>query len=510
MKTTTNTPNVHPFKIARRAAVPIMAIETADPAATIRNCGLARNGTPDAFLAWDCVRGCVALPGKSAKEAKAIEELLGGPAQTQNLPACLDALRANAPQNCTVFLLNAHAALGDPTALQAIWNCRDDLKSAGSSIVLMGPSLKLPPELSNDVPLFEEPTPTTEDIFAQLDQAIKDGQKASEKFNTPTDEERELIRKTLTGYLSMYAVEQALALASTPTGINIRRLWDLKVANLKNTSGLEISQPEINFTDLAGCYGSKDFFGKIIKGRQPIGGVFFLDEIEKMIAGNGGDTSGTSQALVEQFLYWTEARKVLAVLLLGVPGAGKSHTAACVAGQAKVPLLRGSMSTVKGSLVGQSEQNMRNLLKTVDAVTEGKTLMIATCNSLNSLTPEILARFKLGVFFYDYPTQEEAGALWELYRTRYEIKDPVPGDCVKWVGREIESCCHRAWLFNCPLNEAAASVVPVSRANAASMEALRSSAHDKFLSASTIGIYKKDAKPVPAASSTSRNLDFGA
>ena len=42
------------------------------------------------------------------------------------------------------------------------------------------------------------------------------------------------------------------------------------------------------------------------------------------------------------------------------------------------------------------------------------------------------------------------------------------------------------------------------------MEALRSSAHDKFLSASAIGIYKKDAKPAPAAANTSRNLDLEA
>ena len=65
------------------------------------------------------------------------------------------------------------------------------------------------------------------------------------------------------------------------------------------------------------------------------------------------------------------------------------------------------MSTVKGSLVGQSEGQFKALLKCVDAVGQGRVLMIATCNSLDALTPELMARFKLATFFYDYPDEEE-------------------------------------------------------------------------------------------------------
>lgn len=501
----------HPFKTARKAGVPIMGIETADPAATIRACAKTRNGAPDTFFQWNMIQGLrPILTGNQEVDArnKALAETIGTEAETQNFTVCLDLIAKNPPKACTFFMMNAHAAFNDYSALQAIWNLRDELKTRGSTLVLMGPSLKMPSEISGDAFIFEEPTPTAEDIQRKIDSAIKDARGAGATFPDPEPEERARIVDTLTGYLSLFSIEQALALSTTREGLNVRRLWELKVASLKNTAGLEISQPENNFADLAGCYGVKDFFGKIIKGRQRFGGVFFLDEIEKMIAGGGGDLSGTSQAMIEQFLYWTEAKKVLAVLLLGVPGAGKSWTAHCTAGEAKVPLLRGSMSTVKGSLVGESEQNMRKLLRTIDSVTQERTLMIATCNSLDTLTPEILSRFKLGVFFYDYPTPEETSALWTLYQRKYELTSDTPPAVERWTGREIESCCHRAWLFNCSLADAARSVVPVSRANGSKMEALRKSAEDRFLSAAVIGTYNTRQGMTSTAANNARNISL--
>jgi len=48
------------------------------------------------------------------------------------------------------------------------------------------------------------------------------------------------------------------------------------------------------------------------------------------------------------------------VLLIGVQGCGKSLTAKAVASLWKVPLLRLDMSRIFSSLVGASEENLRN------------------------------------------------------------------------------------------------------------------------------------------------------
>lgn len=490
------TPSDHPFRAIRRAAVPLVAFASHDPQATIVECQRIFNGTPAPCLEWDAVRGLRPIN----KQADEIAAQIGTPTKTINPVACLALIESNyAPADDApgaVFFIHAgHKLLGTWQAVQAIWNLRDKLKSFGANLVLLGPSVDLPPELAGDVPLFEEPAPTPEQMEACIDTTVKDA-----RIPAPNTEERKRVMDTLTGYLSIFGIEQSLALATTKTGLDTRKLWELKVASLKSTAGLEISQPTNTFANLAGCDGIKSFLLRVLNGRQRPRALYFLDELEKMIAGgSGGDLSGTTQKQIEQFLYWTEEKKVLAVLLVGVPGGGKSFTAQCTAGHAGIPLLRGSISAAQGSLVGQSTANMRTMLTTVDSVSGGQTLLLATCNSLDSLTPEVLSRFKLGVFVYDYPTTEEAAALWALYGAKYQLEgQPIPKGTALWTGREVESCCHRAWLFDCPLDEAAASVVPVSQANGTRMDDLRRTLSGRFLSAANAGIYKYSETKIPA------------
>lgn len=56
------------------------------------------------------------------------------------------------------------------------------------------------------------------------------------------------------------------------------------------------------------------------------------------------------------------------ILLVGVPGGGKSLCAKSTANSLKIPLIRFDLSKVFGSLVGQSEGRMRNALKVAEAI----------------------------------------------------------------------------------------------------------------------------------------------
>lgn len=56
------------------------------------------------------------------------------------------------------------------------------------------------------------------------------------------------------------------------------------------------------------------------------------------------------------------------VLLVGVPGTGKSLIAKCIGNQWGMPVLRMDIGALMGSLVGQSESNMRRALKTAEAM----------------------------------------------------------------------------------------------------------------------------------------------
>jgi len=489
----------HPFRRVRRAGVPLVAYETGDPWASISACLEGLNGKRESTPAfqWDCLRGLSPLneAGRSAMTRLT-------PDGSAFLPTCLamlneagaEASRGDpirlAPES-VIFLHNSQRFVDDPQVIQGLCNLRNALKSIGATVVLLGPGCTLPVEIRDDTITIEEPSPTEVVIDRIIKAGIADAQAAAKEqgieFPAPDFDH---VRDTLLGYRAEFPIDQALALSYTPVGVDMDRLWDLKVKSLRQTAGLDISRPAVNFSDLRGADGAKQFLGLVIRGRTRPHGAFLLDEVEKMTAGaTGGDLSGTSQAMMEQFLQWVELRKVQGLLMVGVPGAGKTRTAECTAGEIGGPLLRGSMSAVKGSLVGQSEQNMKNLLRAVDSVCQGAPLMLATCNSLDNLAPELMARFKLGIMFFDYPSEQETADIWAYYMRKYELSGDPPA-ARNWVGREIESCCHRAWLFNCPLAEAAKTVVPVSVANAARMEALRQSASGRFLSAAKPGPYE--------------------
>lgn len=500
---------LNPFKGIRRAGTPIIAIETADPAATIVQCLKTLNGNADKLpvLRWDIIRGLTAENKPGSEYLEGIDQ--AAKLQFSNPSEALRYLGDNPPRignadearGGIVFMCNAHLCCEqnkEPnlSVIQAIWNLRDNFKAIGASLVLLSPSMRIPAELSQDIVTVTEEAPSATDIETKVKSLCDDAGIDTKKIDMPKTVD------ALLGYLSLFAVEQSASIAITHTGKadvpDVSKLWDLKVQNLKQCAGLEVSLPTAGFEAMEGNDGVKAIIQRHLNGREKPRAILWLDEIEKMIAGGTSDLSGTTQAVLEQFLFWTQARKVKGFMLLGIPGAGKSLTCQTTAGEAKCPLLRASLSTVKGSLVGQSEQNMKAMLKSVDAVAQGRVLMLATCNSLDAVTPEVMARFNLGAFFYDYPSNTEAKSIWNFYMKKFQIEDQPTPDKFNWVGREIESCCERAYMWNIPLAEAAASVVPVCTANAEKMRQLRTAVSGRFLSAARPEIYRFDGTDINA------------
>jgi hypothetical protein len=149
---------------------------------------------------------------------------------------------------------------------------------------------------------------------------------------------------------------------------------------------------------------------------------------------------------------------------------------------------------MQSSLVGSSGANLRAAQKTVDAISGGRVLAIATCNGIDALPPELQGRFQLGTFFFDAPTAEERAIIWDIYRKKYGIEDTdATPESNGWVGREIRECCKKAYRLKMTLSEAARYVVPVTRSNADKVAALRQSCSGKYLSASHPGVYMSSA-----------------
>lgn len=147
------------------------------------------------------------------------------------------------------------------------------------------------------------------------------------------------------------------------------------------------------------------------------------------------------------------------ILLVGVPGCGKSLSAKSISANWNLPLYRLDFATVQGSYVGQSEQQLKDALATaenvspcilwIDEIEKGlsgaanggdggvstrmvgqflfwlqeckkQVFVVATANDVTKLPSELLRRGRFDeLFFVDLPTAEERREILELYMRKY-------------------------------------------------------------------------------------------
>lgn len=244
------------------------------------------------------------------------------------------------------------------------------------------------------------------------------------------------------------------------------------------------------------------------------------------------------------------------LLLLGVPGCGKSLTAKSIASFWNMPLLRLDIGKVFQGLVGSSEDNIRKAIATSEAVapcvlwideiekglsgvqssgsTDGgvtsrifstiltwmqeKTspvFVVATANNINLLPPELLRKGRFDeIFFVDLPTAQERQNIFSIHLKK-KGQDPskyplgILGKKTEgFNGAEIEECIKEAMFAayvdnpdNPVLNasyimDAISETVPLSTTMKEQIAALRSWATTRAKNASSEAIVE-DKREMP-------------
>jgi hypothetical protein len=496
------------LKRARQVSVPLLFPETSDPAATIELSKRAINGkgASSPMISFDRVRGFLAMNEQGdaflrsigSEEGPGIGEYLSRMSIPKNLDPASGVLFWHQPD------------WTDPVIVQGIWLLRDAFKARGWTWIGLAPSASLPPQLRLDVVVVPEVYPNKAEIVSIIDRIVDSANSAARKNSSPeiamSAPDRDEIARSLRG-LNAFSVEQGVSLNLSRSGIDPKGCWSFKLNTVRQTQGCELSINNPTFADLAGVSQAKEFMGNIIRGKKPVDVILQLDEGEKMFAGQGTDSSGVSTKMAGQFLTGTQERKWKGIILTGVPGSGKTWTSLCCAGEARAVFLKVSISEMQSSLVGSSEANMKSMFAMADALGEN-VFMIMTCNNMASLTPEIVARFRMGTFFYDYPDDEERGALWKLYMGKYALANQSVPPSLNWVGREIESACEKADIMNRPLSEVARFVVPQSIGQRAKLEEIRNMAAGRYLSASYPGLFQ--ANRIGTSSDSGRVININA
>ena len=199
--------------------------------------------------------------------------------------------------------------------------------------------------------------------------------------------------------------------------------------------------------------------GQIIKKSSILEIIDFKEKIEDI-----GGLEGLKEWLkskAQVFRRLDEAKKFgvdtpKGVLLVGMPGCGKSLAAKASARLFNVPLLRLDIGRLLGKYVGESEHNMRVALKTAESISpcilwideiekafaginqdggasditkrlfgqfltwlqekENTVFVVATANDITTFPPEFLRKGRFDeVFFIDFPNEEERERIFEIH-----------------------------------------------------------------------------------------------
>jgi len=484
------------FKAAHRVSTPLLSIRTFDAKSTIdRIKGIWTNANKELppVMYWDCIKGFTV----SAKDEKSKTVLTDAMQKSSSMPELTASLKETLrvcnflAEDCIIFVSNAHMQLDGPDRveiIQAIWNLRDYFKAKGCMLLLMTSNgAIMPVELASDVLTLDEPLPTKAELAVIVSDTFKNG-KAEKNL---TDAITADATKALIG-LPAFPAEQATAMCLENGKLDMSGLWERKRQAINATRGLQVLQTDANLDNIGGLEQFKTFLEQVMTGNNPPNVILLWDEIEKSFAGMGTDTSGTTTKMGGNVLSWSNDTGMAGIIGVGVPGAGKSEVVKAVANKYGKLCIAFNLADMESGLVGSSNEYLRNAQAVIDSISDKKVLSIATCNSIESLPPEIKRRFaNKGIFFFDAPTEVERASIWDVYRNKYSIpaSDPTPND-KGWTGAEIRNCALNAYELKITLRQAANYIVPVTVSDAGKIATLRNACSGKYLSASHPGVYQ--------------------
>lgn len=487
---------VDQLRQARGVGTPLVAITTPDPPATVAAILAAYASSDTPVVCHDLIRGMRGLndAGRDAVTMIAPEDnVLGvrGPVLTS--PAEALGAAANLPALSVLLVHNVTALLDNPAVVQAVCNCRDIYKANGRTLVLLDTAITLPVQLAQDVLMLDEALPDESQIRAIIDREL--AQAIEGMVPPPVDADEPTKARAvaaLTG-LAAFPVEQAVAISLLSGKLDTDQLWNRKRALIQQTRGLSMDAGSLTFDMLGGLDEIKRHGRAIYAGPEPPAVIVRLDEIEKLMAGSRGDSSGTSQDQKGVILREMEDMGWTGAIFVGGPGTGKTAITQSIGNTFQVPTLSFDLGAAKDRLVGSSEGLIRQCMKVIRAIAGKDAYFVATCNDISNgvITPDLLRRFTDGIWYFDLCSAEEKAAIWPIHLAKYghALDTKRPKDA-GWTGAEIRNCCRLAYRRGCSVVEAAASIVPIAVADPRAIENLRGQANGRFLSASYPGTYK--------------------
>lgn len=326
-----------------------------------------------------------------------------------------------------VFVMkDYHPYLNEPVVIRKLRDVAHSLKTSMKNVVFLSPVLKVPVELEKEISVVDYNLPGKEEIgriVKDISESIGEADKLEISKNPM------LLQKVVEAALGLTAeeAENVFAKSLVKTGdFNLKIILSEKEQIIRKSGVLEYCHVNENMKGVGGLDELKKWLNKRGKAFTPEARDFGLPEPR-------------------------------GVLLLGIPGCGKSLTAKAISSMWQLPLLKLDVGKVFSSLVGSSEENVRRAIQTAESIapsilwldemekgfsglgssgqTDGGTtarvfgtfltwlqekktpvFVVATCNNVSQLPPELLRKGRFDeIFFVDLPSKEERKDIFKIH-----------------------------------------------------------------------------------------------
>jgi len=450
------------------ASYPILWIDTIEYQRSIKSLSKTVKKIDHKAFSWDSQTGV-----KNTSNNKIEVKGDGDPLQP------LDFLKDK--EKSIIFVQDFHLYLKSPEVWRRILNEIDTYKEHANVLVIVSPVVEIPNEINRYVTIVDFNLPERAELEEILNSVCHDMD-----IDVPTGNEKEEIINCGLG-LTSFEFENSLCLAISTRKTMTETVHNQKEQLIRKNATLSITKSNGGFEGIAGLDNLKAFTKKMATARGK--------------------------------------KKGRGVLLLGVPGGGKSEFAKRLGKETGRITIGLDFGNLMGGIVGETEQKTRDALKIIDAMEpcilfideiekglagtsgyngdsgtskrqggmflkwlndhESDVYVVATSNSIKDLLPEFLRAERWdGIFFVDLPTEEERNTILDLYKTAYEIEDTDSPNIENWTGAEIKSLCRLASSMEISLAEAAKYVCPIYKTMEEKIDALRQFAKDRAIPAS--------------------------
>lgn len=241
------------------------------------------------------------------------------------------------PEESVLFLKDFHHYVKKDVVCRKLRNLVPILKSKSQVLVILTPSMEIPTEIEKEISVIHFKLPTFEELKIVLRGLVESTNTIERPIKYPDKDEEEAIINAALG-MTAFEAENAFAVSLVEAKkFDPAVIQREKASIVKKTNLIEVVETNLDIKDIGGLNNLKAW----LSARR---NCFSSD------ARNYGLTPPRG------------------LLLVGLPGTGKSLTAKCTAKILGRPLLRLDVANLYGGLVGQSEENLRRCINICEAV----------------------------------------------------------------------------------------------------------------------------------------------